>query len=66
VLDQYRTTGPLVREVSGPKSKANNAEDEITDIIASFQEDMVAIWGDPQVRNMLNRHNAGIEDCSGL
>lgn len=46
------------REFSGP--------DEATEVIARCKEDIVALWGDDAVREVLHRRRMSIEDSAGL
>lgn len=46
--------------------KQNSDPDEATKIIASCQEDMKALWGDPVVRRFLERKGVRVEHKAGL
>jgi hypothetical protein len=43
----------------------DNVVDEVTEVIASCKEDMVALWSDPAVRTVLKSWNIHLEDSLG-
>ena len=45
---------------------SNNVVDEVTEVIASCKDDMVALWSDPAVRTVLKNSNIRLEDQAGL
>jgi guanine nucleotide-binding protein alpha-1 subunit len=45
---------------------ADNVVDEVTEVIASCKDDMVALWSDPAVRTVLKKWNVCLEDSAGL
>jgi hypothetical protein len=45
---------------------ADNIVDEVTEVIASCKDDMVALWSDPAVRTVLKLWNVRLEDSAGL
>ena len=44
----------------------DNGVDEVTEVIASCKDDMVALWSDPAVRTVLKNWNVRLEDSAGL
>ena len=44
----------------------DNVVDEVTEVIASCKDDMVALWSDPAVRTVLKNWNVRLEDSAGL
>ena len=44
----------------------DNVVDEVTEVIASCKDDMVALWSDPAVRTVLKNWNICLEDSAGL
>ena len=44
----------------------DNVVDEVTEVIASCKDDMVALWSDPAVRTVLKNWNVCLEDSAGL
>lgn len=44
----------------------DNIVDEVTEVIASCKDDMVALWSDPAVRTVLKNWNVRLEDSAGL
>ena len=48
------------------KIATDNAVDEVTEVIASCKDDMVALWSDPAVRTVLKNWNVRLEDTAGL
>ena len=44
----------------------DNDVDEVTEVIASCKDDMVALWSDPAVRTVLKNWNVRLEDSAGL
>ena len=66
-LDKFRNMR-TARPAIGPGSqrKANDTEDETTEIIASCRDDMKAIWEDSVVQEVLSRRKARIQDSPGL
>ena len=44
----------------------DNVVDEVTEVIASCKDDMVALWSDLAVRTVLKKWNVRLEDSAGL
>jgi len=44
----------------------DNVVDEVTEVIASCKDDMVALWSDPAVRTVLKNWNVRLEDSAGF
>jgi len=44
----------------------NDVVDEMTEVIASCKDDMVALWSDQAVRTVLKNWNVRLEDSAGL
>ena len=51
---------------SDPSHTTDNVVDEVTEVIASCKDDMVALWSDPAVRTVLKNWNVRLEDSAGL
>ena len=55
------------RRVSGrPGTADNRSRDDPTTVLAACKDDIVLLWGDPVVRDVLTRHNVRLEDSPGL
>ena len=50
----------------GKSATIDNVVDEVTEVIASCKDDMVALWSDPAVRTVLKKWNIHMEDSAGL
>ena len=46
--------------------KDNRSRDDPTNVLAACKDDIVLLWGDPVVRDVLTRHNVRLEDSPGL
>lgn len=51
---------------AGTLRKLKSKDDETTEVIAECRDDMLALWEDPVVREMLARRKTRIEDSAGL
>jgi guanine nucleotide-binding protein subunit alpha len=50
----------------GDRITTDNTVDEVTEVIASCKDDMVALWSDEAVRTVLKNWNVRLEDSAGL
>jgi guanine nucleotide-binding protein subunit alpha len=50
----------------GDRITPDNAVDEVTEVIASCKDDMIALWSDPAVRTVLKIWNVRLEDSAGF
>lgn len=66
-LDKFRSvrTRPEMG-AAGSLRKLKSKDDETTEVIAGCRDDIVALWEDPIVREMLSRRRSRIEDSAGF
>lgn len=57
---------PRGGDPSNSRITTDNVVDEVTEVIASCKDDMVALWSDPAVRTVLKNWNVRLEDSAGL
>ncbi|TFK99903.1 guanine nucleotide binding protein, alpha subunit [Pterulicium gracile] len=63
-LGRFRS---LVHQVDSPEQRTSrDADDDATNIIASLREDIVSLWEDPVVKELLHRRKTRIEDSPGF
>lgn len=54
------------KKVAGKHSHGERSADDPTNILAACRDDIVALWGDPIIREVLQRHDIRLEDSPGL
>lgn len=61
------TKGQSRRPISArPGTSDGRHKDDPTVVLAACKDDIVALWHDPIVREVLNKHNIRLEDSPGL
>lgn len=55
------------RTASGrPGTSDGRHKDDPTAVLAACKDDIIALWHDPIIRDVLNKHNVRLEDSPGL
>ena len=65
-FDKLKSVRGRAVEANPSMQLMKDSEDDILDVIAECREDMIALWTDPIVREMLSRRKSRIEDSPGL